>query len=117
MPDAHQRKSCLKDASIARLLYLFWGRWPSKGLAMKHRRFLHVTFLIGFWVCQTSPLLWAESGVLVIHVEDVRGRPVGGMQIGTKGDGGSKTTGGDGKARIPLAKGTKEKSWVSLQIR
>src|ERR1700720_3565487 len=31
-------------------------------------------------------------------------------------DGGSSVTGDDGKARIPLAKQTKENSWVSLQI-
>jgi tetratricopeptide (TPR) repeat protein len=63
-----------------------------------------------------SGFLWAESGVLVVHVEDVQRRPISGMQIGTEGDGGSAVTGDDGKARIRLAKETKEKSWVSLQI-
>ncbi len=33
-----------------------------------------------------------------------------------EGNGGSSVTGDDGKARISLAKQTKEKSWVSLQI-
>ena len=38
------------------------------------------------------------------------------LQIGVMGDGGSDTTGSDGKARIRLAKETKAKTWVSLQI-
>ena len=54
--------------------------------------------------------------MLVVHVEDVQRRPISGVQIGVEGDGGSSITGDDGKARIPLAKQTKEKSWVFLQI-
>jgi tetratricopeptide (TPR) repeat protein len=72
--------------------------------------------LIGWWLCQTSAALWAESGVLLVHVEDVQGRPISGLQIGVKGDGGSKVTGNDGEARIPLAKQTREGHPVSLQI-
>lgn len=51
-----------------------------------------------------------------MHVKDVQRRPVADIQIGVEGDGGSTTTGDDGKGRIPLAKQTKEKTWVSLQI-
>jgi len=61
-------------------------------------------------------MTWAEAGVLVVHVNDVQRRPIRGLQIGVEGDGGSSLTGDDGKARIPLAKQTKEESWVSLQI-
>jgi tetratricopeptide (TPR) repeat protein len=67
-------------------------------------------------LCATSVVTWAEAGVLVVHVKDVQRRPISGLQIGVEGDGGSSITGDDGKARIQLAKQTKEKSWVSLQI-
>src|SRR5208283_1626342 len=74
------------------------------------------SLLLGGLVCGGGGVVWAESGYLVVHVEDVQRHPIGGVQIGTAGDGGSAFTGDDGKARIPLAKETKEKSWVSLQI-
>ena len=60
--------------------------------------------------------MWAEAGVLVVHVKDVQRHPIHGLQIGVEGDGGSSVTGADGKARISLANQTKTKSWVSLQI-
>jgi hypothetical protein len=72
--------------------------------------------LLGASLCAAGGVAWAELGVLVVHVEDVQRRPISGVQIGTEGDGGSAITGDDGKARIPLAKQTKEKGWVSLQI-
>jgi tetratricopeptide (TPR) repeat protein len=72
--------------------------------------------LIGGLLCATSAASRAETGVLVVHVKDVQRRPISGVQIGVEGDGGSAITGDDGKARIQLAKQTKEKSWVSLQI-
>jgi tetratricopeptide (TPR) repeat protein len=77
---------------------------------------LKFALLLGALLCAASGVVWAESGVLVVHVEDVQRRPISGVQIGAEGDGGSQTTGDDGKARIPLAKETKEKSWISLQI-
>ena len=77
---------------------------------------LNFALLTCLLLCAASGVLWAESGVLVVHVEDVQRHPIGGVQIGTEGDGGSAITGDDGKARIPLARQTKEKSWVSLQI-
>jgi len=67
-------------------------------------------------LCLASSSLWAESGVLVVHVKDVQRHPISGVQIGVEGDGGSSITGDDGKARIRLAKQTREKGWVSLQI-
>ncbi len=62
-----------------------------------------------------APLL-AERGILVLNVQDTQGTPIAGVEIGAKGDGGSAVTGKDGKARVPLAAGTKEKSHVDLQI-
>ena len=83
---------------------------------MRRPHILHPVFLIGLCLCLGGSTLRAESGVLVTHVKDVQRRPIGGVQIGVEGDGGSAVTGDDGKARIPLAKQTKVKSWVSLQI-
>ena len=58
-------------------------------------------------VVGSVPLL-AERGVLVLNVQDTQGTPIIGVEIGTKGDGGSAVTGKDGKARVPLAPATKE---------
>ena len=66
-------------------------------------------------VAGSVPLL-AERGILVLNVQDTQGTPIAGAEIGAKGDGGSAVTGKDGKARVPLAAGTKEKSHVDLQI-
>jgi tetratricopeptide (TPR) repeat protein len=77
---------------------------------------LNFALLLGAFLCAASDVVWAESGVLVVHVEDVHGHPISGVQITTKGDGGSPITDDKGTARITLAKDTKEKSWVSLQI-
>ena len=56
------------------------------------------------------------AGTLVVHVSDPRDRPVRGLQIGLKSGGGTATTLDDGSARIPLAQGTNEHSFVSVQI-
>jgi tetratricopeptide (TPR) repeat protein len=77
---------------------------------------LGLAVLIGSGCSLNTCVAMAESGVLVVHVKDVQRHPIGGLQIGVEGDGGSAITGDDGKARIQLAKQTKEKSWVSLQI-
>ena len=63
-----------------------------------------------------SFLGWAETGVLVVHVEDVHRHPIAGLQIGVEGDGGSAITKDDGRARIALAKNTKPNTSVTLQI-
>src|SRR5260221_11741389 len=60
--------------------------------------------------------VWAESGILVVNVQDVHGHPVRGVEIGAEGDGGSAVTDDHGKARIRLAAQNKQKDWVSLQI-
>jgi hypothetical protein len=77
---------------------------------------LNFGLLLGALICAANATLWAETGVLVVHVKDVQRHPISGIQIGVEGDGGSAFTGDDGKARIALAKDTKGKSWVSLQI-
>src|SRR5450631_3641957 len=82
---------------------------------MKRTYFHTILRLLGL-VGAASSFLRAESGVLFVHVKDVQRRPISGIRIGVEGDGGSSITGDDGKARIPLARQTKEKSWVSLQI-
>jgi len=79
-------------------------------------RRLHRIYFAVLLVCAANALTWAESGILVVHVEDVQERPIAGVQIGVKGDGGYATTGHDGKARIPLAKQTRANSEVDLQI-
>ncbi|MGO9515949.1 MAG: hypothetical protein ACLPND_02790, partial [Candidatus Korobacteraceae bacterium] len=66
--------------------------------------------------CLACPTAWAETRFLVVHVEDIQGHPVVGVEIGVKGDGGSDTTKRDGRARIGLAPQTKEMSLVFLQI-
>lgn len=83
---------------------------------MRHLRRLGYILLMGSWWFLSSGVLWAEAGILVVRVEDAKQRLISGMEIGVKGDGGTAVTGGDGKARIPLAKQTKEKGWVVLQI-
>ena len=60
--------------------------------------------------------VWAESGILVVNVQDVHMRSVGGVEIGVEGDGGSGVTDDHGKARIRLAAQNKQKDWVTLQI-
>jgi hypothetical protein len=66
-------------------------------------------------LCLASAV-WAESGILVVNKQDVHKHPVGGVQIGVEGDGGSAVTNDHGKARIRLAAQNKQKDWVSLQI-
>jgi tetratricopeptide (TPR) repeat protein len=82
----------------------------------RHVSWNTLALLIATFLFTANSVLWAEAGVLVVDVEDVHGHPVSGVQIGVKGDGGFSITGDDGKARIALAKDTKEKSWVVLQI-
>src|SRR5262249_37824269 len=72
--------------------------------------------LLSTFLCSTHVLAWGEQGILVVHAQDLQGRPVSGLQIGVEGDGGSVFTNDDGKARIPLAKNTRENTWVTLQI-
>jgi len=68
------------------------------------------------WLCLACSMAWAESGILVVQVEDVHGKAVAGLEIGVKGDGGSAVTDSKGKARIRLAAQTTQKSYVYLLI-
>src|SRR5258708_6353938 len=70
---------------------------------------------LGMGLCLASAV-WADSGFLVVNVQDVHKHPVDGVQIGVEGDGGSAVTDDHGKARIRLAAQNKQKDWVSLQI-
>jgi len=57
----------------------------------------------------------AENGVLVLYVVDTQDRPLTGIRMTVKGDGGTAET-KEGKARIPLAPQTRPKSWVTLAV-
>lgn len=76
---------------------------------------LHCALLVLFFLAACLPAS-AETGVLVVHVEDVQGHPVRGVQIGVKGDGGSGTSDPHGTVRIRLAPQTQVKDWVTLQV-
>ena len=65
------------------------------------RRALFAFLFLG--TCLPGAIASAETGFLVVHVEDVHGHPVAGVQIGVKGDGGSDTSDPNGKVRIRLA--------------
>jgi tetratricopeptide (TPR) repeat protein len=58
----------------------------------------------------------AETGYMVVQVQDVQRRPVHGVEIGVEGKGGSRLSGDDGKAQLPLARSVVPGDWVSLQI-
>lgn len=61
--------------------------------------------------------LKAEEGILVVHVSDVKNRPISGVVLSTKGDGsGGAETDVSGKARLLLARENRPGDWVSLQI-
>lgn len=83
--------------------------WPASRLC---RRFFAAGLLVLALVSQCA----AEQGVLVVHVEDVGGHPVSGVEIGTRGDGGAAVTDRNGKARIKLAPQTRANTWITLQV-
>src|ERR1039458_2757684 len=78
-----------------------------------HRALLALLLLA---TCLPGSVASAETGFLVVHVEDVRGHPVRGVQIGVKGDGGSDTSDPHGSVRIRLAPQTQAADWVTLQV-
>ena len=81
---------------------------------MKHiSRFV---LLLAFCVHGGVALVWSETGKLLVLVQDAQKRPMRGVEVGVEGGGGSKVTGDDGKALLPLTKDTNENDWVSLQI-
>jgi len=61
--------------------------------------------------------LQAEEGILVVHVEDVKGNPVSGVELAPKGDGApGAPTDRLGKTRLRVAPATRPGQWVTLQI-
>jgi tetratricopeptide (TPR) repeat protein len=75
--------------------------------------------LIFFWFFLLPPFIHAETGFLVVHVNDVQKRPIIGLEIqeiAGLGDDRSAVTDQRGKARIRMAPTVKESSWVSLKI-
>jgi tetratricopeptide (TPR) repeat protein len=58
----------------------------------------------------------AEHGFVLVLVQDAQHHPVRGVEIGIEGIGGSKVTGDDGKAQLPVGAGTKEGDWLPLVI-
>src|ERR1035437_95542 len=70
--------------------------------------------LLFLGTCLPGSIASAETGILVVHVEDVQGHPVRGVQIGVKGEGGSDTYDHNGKVRIRLAPQTQVTDWVTL---
>src|ERR1022692_603650 len=72
--------------------------------------------LFAFCIQGGAAPAWGEIGKLLVVVQDAQQRPMRGVEIGVEGGGGSKVTGDDGKALLPLTKDTDENDWVSLQI-
>ncbi len=84
------------------------------------RRLRNSLLLVGpVWLCLLSPTARAETGFLVLHVNDVHNHAIVSLEIkeiADDGDARSALTDQKGKARIRLAPQVKESSWVSLQI-
>ena len=67
-------------------------------------------------LCGLPGLLQAESGKMLVEVQDAHEKPVLGVEIGVKGRGGSRITGSDGKAQLAVGADDKEGDWVVLQL-
>lgn len=79
-----------------------------------HRASVPIAFLlVGFAL---SSYCYAESGYVLVHVQDTQHHPVRGVEIGIEGSGGSKLTGDDGKARLPIGNAVKQGDWLSFDI-
>jgi len=77
---------------------------------------LHFRLIAGtLWL--SCGWLFAEDGLLVLHVSDPQKDSLSGVQLSAKGQGTTSTpTGTDGKTRIRLAAETRPGDWVSLVI-
>jgi Flp pilus assembly protein TadD len=53
---------------------------------------------------------------VLVQVQDAGKHPIRGLEIGIDGRGGSRITGDDGKAALPIGNTTKEGDWLSLAI-
>lgn len=73
-----------------------------------------IKFVIGLMLV-TVPAV-AETGYMIVQVQNVQRRPVHGVEIGIEGKGGSRLSGDDGKAQLPLARSVVPSDWVTLQI-
>jgi tetratricopeptide (TPR) repeat protein len=66
--------------------------------------------------CLFPRLSLAETGKILVQVQDKNHRPVKGAEIAIDGIGGSGVTGDDGKTALALGKDTKEGEWVSFTL-
>jgi hypothetical protein len=67
-------------------------------------------------VASVCPRCRAEHGFVLVQVQDTKHCPVRGVEIGIEGIGGSRLTGDDGKAQLPVGSDTKVGDWLSLTI-
>src|SRR5579872_7341080 len=72
---------------------------------------LQLAFAIGL---AAVPCL-ADSGYVIVRVEDAHQRPVRLVEIGIR-NGASKLTKDDGKAQLPLTQNVKANDWISFQL-
>lgn len=76
----------------------------------------------GFFVAMVATVVWcgsvyAEEGMLVLHVANTADQPLAGVVLSTKGDGSTgPPTDRAGKTRLRLAPKTQPGHWVSLQL-
>jgi tetratricopeptide (TPR) repeat protein len=73
-----------------------------------------IQFLIGLMLA--AAYASAETGYVTVEVQDAQRRPLRGVDIGVEGIGGSRLSGDDGKAQLPLAKNAAPSDWITLQI-
>src|ERR1035438_6851403 len=73
-----------------------------------------IQFLIGLIVAAAP--VFGETGYITVEVQDAQRHPVRSVEIGVEGNGGSRLSGDDGKAQLPLAKGAVPSDWITLQI-
>src|SRR5271166_1749399 len=74
-----------------------------------------VLFLL-FCLHAGVPLLWSETGKVLVLVLDLQNKPVRGVEIGIEGAGGSGVSKDDGKAWLSLSKDTNENDPISLYV-
>jgi len=81
-------------------------------------RNLHREFIVSvlFCVCLCSRPGCAETGKMVVVVQNVHHQAVKGIEVGIAGNGGSGITGADGKIVLALGQTTREGEWVPLTI-
>lgn len=74
--------------------------------------FIFVALFVASGCCRC----FAEQGSILVQVTDTSHRPIRGIEIGIDGFGGSKPTGDDGKAKIPIGKDSRAGEPVSVSI-